>query len=476
MLDSNSKDSNSKFMTKFMTKKSSVERIDGFNSFILFEMCGAIGCGKTAIVKGMEKIYNGIVSAHKRLPIRLQSEPYIPKMRFVYEDVTSTKCLSAIESYYNGTMSSVQMEGIITQQHITNLLDKMEGLDYNEIIISDRSIIEDLLFIDELYKRGSVEPLDSPAMESIVDNVRSVACTLNRHGKSRRILINTDIDECLRRISKRGRPFEGGINADTLKPLVLPREFCNLITNFDPSLSETACATAMFIEILNFVRTCTNPPLRDAGKVQPIPFIPKTLISLYGIPGVGKTFILKAIENLFDRVSWPEAPIIYDESDSKSRLDLMKAVYGGAEIPPNVVQYQIDTERYKSMASKVNLNHFLFTDVGSETSNIFAKVNNCNPPCIMPPNLTYSDAVKSMFGKELNINLHSGMEDVLKRINMRGRHNEYKGLTVGYLGDILKGIRGLDSINELEYDISDVFKILESILMIVHTMLSTLGK
>lgn len=473
MLDNNSKDSNSKFVDKM----SSAERIGRLNSFMLFEMCGAIGCGKTAIVKGMEKLYNDIVSSHKRLPERLQSELHLPKIRFVYEDVTSDACLSAIESYYNGTISSVQMEGIITQKHIANLLDQMDGIDHNEVIISDRSIIEDLLFIDELYKQGRVEPLDSPAMEAIADNVKSVARALNQQwSRSWRILINTPIDECLRRISKRGRPFEGSINADTLKPLVLPREFCNLITNFDPSLSETACATAMFIEIINFVRACTRSSLRDIAEVQPTTFIPKTLISLYGIPGVGKTFILKAIENLFDRVSWPEAPIIYDGSDSKPRLDLMNAVYGGAEIPPNVVQYQIDNERYKSMASKVNLNHFLFTDVGSETSNIFTKVNNCSPPCIMPPNLTYSDAVKSMFGKELNINLHSGMEDVLKRINMRGRHNEYKGLTVGYLGEILKGIRGLDSLNELEYDISDVFKILESILMIVHTMLSTLGK
>ena len=188
MLDSNS-------LNKFVDKMSSAERIGRFNSFMLFEMCGAIGCGKTSIVKGIEKIYKGIANAHKLLPERLQSELHLPKIRFVYEDVTSDTCLAAIESYYKGTMSSVQMEGIITSQHIANLLDQMEGIEPDEVIISDRSIIEDLLFIDELYARGSVDPLDSPAMAAIADNVKSVARALNRHGQSWRILINTDIDE-----------------------------------------------------------------------------------------------------------------------------------------------------------------------------------------------------------------------------------------------------------------------------------------
>ena len=378
----------------------------------IYELCGAIGCGKTSILEEIKEIASRV---SKRVPIR-----------FAFEDVTSDACVKAIDAFYAGGISAVDLEITIISSHVRNLCEAISGADVGTVIVTDRSLIEDHLFALDLLRKEQLK--GESQSESLVNGLKFVINSIlmldklikSKH-KVTRVLIDIPLEESIKRIKKRGRDFEKGLTEADLAPLVLSNNLCDYVLGFDENLSPAAYAALMFTKIIGHVLST------------------QTLVSLYGIPGIGKTFTLNALDDLVKAVSYKaigsDNNTIYDWSDSDSRRQMMADNYITGKTPPSKVQHLLDMDRLHAFEHTPH--RVVFTDVGPATSDVFSAVNGVAPAYIHnswgSEIKTYREAIEGMFPKRLDIVIDDTIENVRDRIAIRNRDGEDVGLEPRYL-------------------------------------------
>ena len=421
----------------------------------IYELCGAIGCGKTSILEEVKDIASRVNSS---VPIR-----------FAFEDITSDDCLKAIDAFYAGGMSAVDLEITIIGSHVRNLCEAIKGAEPDTVIVTDRSLIEDHLFaLDLLRKEQSKGESQSEALvkglKFVINSIFMLDELIKSKHKVTRILIDIPLHESIKRIAKRGRDFEKGLTEADLAPLVLSSNLCDYVLGFDENLSPAAYAALIFTKIIEHV--LSTP----------------TLVSIYGIPGIGKTFTLNAMDDLVKKVGLfgihrvecrGGGNTIYDESDSDSRKQMMAENYITGQTPPSKVQHLLDMDRLKPFVK--NSHQVVFTDVGPATSDVFSKVNGISPAYIrngLNGIQTYSESIHGIFPHRLDIVLSDAVENVRNRIAVRNRDGEDVGLDARYLEAVHDGLVKIAGATLLSYtDKMPIGKLLDVILKLVGKFL-----
>lgn len=378
---------------------------ENFDNITILEICGAVGSGKSETVKELEELIR-------------QSDNFgmgdDAEFAFLYEDIQSEETKTAINGFYNHTMPAVELERIICANRINNYINAIHRKSDKKyrFIISDRSIMEDIPFIDTLITKKNEKELTN-----IIRNINGIYNVFRRWGLNViKYELNPGLDICLERIRKRNRPSEKEIDKELLERLSMwiraDRKFDNSAT--DPK--ETA--------LMLFCAFYRNWFEMSDSQLPP----PKVLVSLYGIPGSGKTTLLRAMEYM---LNIPNAKFIEDISESEDIKEMQKNVYteNPERMTPSEVQLVLDKRRIAMFKEQIDdFTDFVFTDIGPKTSEIFRRVTNCELDD------TYDSELSENFDIFLNVIIEPpDMGSAISHIKSRGRPGEEQGLNEDYL-------------------------------------------
>lgn len=408
----------------------------------LFEFAGPIGSGKTATADAVAEML-------AQCKFVKQTGYHIFKLN---EDIISEENKKAIAEFYEGQKDGSELEKVICGNRMQMLIDSLNvALSKEEpsIIISDRSIEEDIQFIEYLMSRSSDWDV-SDKLYTIITNINNFLETINltRTRIIHNILyLNPGLDTAIERIRHRGRPNEQQINYTTLVELTTnPKCFQNgnvrVIENGSLNVEETALmAYERIIWEVAPLRKCHNIPLH------------RMLVSFYGVPGSGKTYFLEKIKEKMsqfghDAECEPDFDaVIKDGSDDDEMVEAQRKVYeeNNGRLTPDEMQSWIDNRRLNDFDDLLS-DHFcafVFTDVGPLTSEIFRKSTGCKP--VLSDNYFYwfSDVGGGDFDIFVNVVVEpsGGLSEVRNHIKERGRPGEYEYFTEEKLDEINELIR-----------------------------------
>lgn len=441
----------------------------------LFEFAGAIGSGKTVTSEITVEFLKRCKSC----------EDY--KILTLNEDITSESNKKAIEDFYAGSSNDADLETVICGNRMKSLIEvlnyALEAANDEKrlvIIVSDRAIEEDLTFINNLLikHRFDDDRTISNRLQMICENIETFVNDI-QNDKSRVIheiiYLKPDLETAINRIRKRGRPSEQQISKELLKSLTTdPCEFYGpkkiINNNF---LTERECALLAFIHIRAMCHFFMFSLLRNERSLK------KVLVSFYGVPGSGKTYLVNRITKMIKEASGFTPTKVLDDSDCKEMVDAQNEVYTDAsqKLTPDEMQNWIDERRIDKFESAVSngLSSLVFTDVGSQTSIVFRKTSGC-------VNVDEKNDYANWFDKsgvfDIFINVvvspkTGGLAEVRNHIKERGRPGEYEYFTEERLCEIDKEINNYVRDNntvhvENDYTeecVMDVFhKVMESII------------
>lgn len=408
----------------------------------LVEIAGAIGSGKSETVNELRKIFN----------VTEESGELFENfgITYIYEDIVSDKTTSAIRSFYEGGMAGDELENIICSARINNLLTTLWNLsdDRPWLVISDRSIEEDCPFIDDLHKKTE----DCYTRVNLQHIKNLIKCFVQQMSRIDSAIVHcvmyleTNPEEALNRIRKRGRPSESQIDIQRLVELTLP---------INDVQAGTVCSinntnmSAKYTALTGYMLICQW--LEHFGALDDIP---KLLVSFYGVPGVGKTTLMNEV---WSKLSYC-ADKIQDRSDEPAMMEEQRKVYeqNYDKMTPDEIQILIDRRRlcdyHNVCVSRQRMNGgpvplFFITDVGPYTSYIFRNVTGCKQDD------TYEKETKKYFTRFLNVVVqpkHGDLSLVVEAIKQRGRPGEISGLNTEYLQRVS---------DEIDFTMCDVVRV-----------------
>lgn len=341
-----------------------------YNPVFLFEFAGPIGAGKSETCRELSKLLEEM-----KIPQRGF------RMNALEEDIYSESTKSVIDDFYSGKSDSPsELEKTICSTRLQMLINLLllhkEADNGPRIILSDRAFEEDVVFIDNLLanetKKDEIERLNN-----IKNNIKKFAMGLDELDSAvihYVIYLNPGLSEALRRIKKRGRPSEQQLNSISLCRLTSDplKTFVGTVLpygNKDVSARETATLLAnIILDEINSYGTYAELPA------------PKVLLSAYGVPGSGKTSLIRRLQSNLIGFSH-ELDVFLDDSDSEDIVEKQKSVYEESTdcFPPEKMQWYIDKRRIESFRRLIkgsNGRLLTLTDIGPQTSNIFRSTNS----------------------------------------------------------------------------------------------------
>lgn len=410
----------------------------------LFEFAGAIGAGKTATADATVELMHQC-GLDKKF-----------RIFHINEDIQSNDNKKAIDDFYNekSESSDADLENTICGKRIQNLIDVLNvaGSTENElpaIIISDRSVEEDVKFICNLIeKNGDCGVSDK--LYAIKQNIYTFLRNINDF-ESRVIhkvlYLWPGLEEALNRIRRRGRPNEQQINYDTLSKLTtFPEDFSYGVI-FDINNSELDIEEAALMSYERIIWEIAAPLDNDESENK-VP-LHKVLVSFYGVPGSGKSYFLKELHAKLSVFSFEEGcypdfcATVFDQSDGPHIEEEQRKIYENEDLAMTADDMQdwIDDRRIAAF-DELEGDHFsafIFTDVGPLTSVIFRRVTGCI-------NVDEDNEYAKWFscGNSHRYDIHinvvvepSGdLDEVRQHIKERGRPGEYEYFTVEKLEEI----------------------------------------
>lgn len=410
-------------LTKVRDMSTLVPRVtDTEYPIYLFEFGGAIGSGKSETAKEVMPFLLKHLCGEKH---GLRSGGFnVVELR---EDINSDANIKAIDDFYKGGGSSPsELERQICGRRLQMLLDVIKDHKENHdirplIILSDRCIEDDLLFIKELLNKQDVSLYEKERLRTIHDNISTFVVGMNVFDSAifhTTIYLEPYTDIALERIRKRGRPNEQQIDKATLWRLTGESGalICQDVVSIDNGhITSTETATITIYEILKRLNLA-----------------PRILISLYGIPGAGKSYMAKAFGRLLSVVN-PATMIktfatVLDESEQSDIVEEQRKIYEDEHyrMSADEIQNWIDNRRLRRF-QEIDVENYplVITDIGPKTSQIFRNVTKC-----VGPDFGYATTVSAMFDVRLNVVVHpEGIDVVRRHIAERGRPGEYEYFT-----------------------------------------------
>lgn len=384
------------------------------NEVYIFEFAGPIGSGKTSTADALYELlleckFDKLFNLYK-----------------INEDITSDKTKSAIDKFYSGPRTveaAEELENVICGTRIENLLNVLLSLDDSvpSIIISDRSLEEDIKFIENLESEIGT----SIGLLNIKSNINNLLLELSDFFRHIIFYLDCGLNVALSRIRKRGRPNEQQLSRELLKKITTNRfEFGKVrnIVNAEIDAYETAFAA--------FIRLCKT--------VNIDLMLPRTLVSFYGVPGVGKTTFVKLLKK--------QMPFFVEElcdaSEDEEIINEQEKVYtnNSEAMTPEHIQRCIDERRIKQfryMFCGEMVPWITFTDIGPATARIFKRTTGC-----LDPSDVYFKWFDGKFEIFLNVVISpkNGIRDVQEHIAERGRPGELGYFTGERLGELEREI------------------------------------
>lgn len=412
----------------------------------LFEFAGAIGSGKTATADAVTELLSlcGITETYRVFKLN--------------EDILNKDNKKAIEDFYaSGSEDDSELENTICGNRIRTLIDTLNvalSCEEKTIIVSDRSVEEDIAFINMLLAKHKSKDLASEVIDRLYTirlNIETFLSNINEF-ESRVIhkilYLKPGLDNAIKRIRHRGRPSEQQIGYELLDALTVePSGFSKgdvyVIKNADFDIKETA-----FMAYERIIWELASP-----NEAHGLP-LHKMLVSFYGVPGSGKTYFLKELKNKLEQFSFDNGcdpdfdAIVKDESDEKDIVEEQRKVYesDGNPMTADDMQSWIDKRRIEDFEECVD-DHFCaftFTDVGPLTSVIFRKSTDCIDKS---ENNDYAKWFVNSDGGNFDIFVNvivepaEGLQEVRCHIKDRGRPGEYEYFTEEKLDQIQELIR-----------------------------------
>jgi len=342
---------------------------DTYHPVFLFEFAGPIGAGKSETCRELFNLFE---------------EMKIPYTGFRFnhleEDIYSESTKKAIDDFYSGKSDSPsELEKTICSNRLQMLINKLlyhkQADDGPRIVLSDRAFEEDIVFIDNLLANETREN-EIERLNNIKSNIKEFARGLDEFDSAvihYVIYLDPGLSEALRRIKKRGRPNEQQLNFISLGRLTSDplRTFAGTVLPFgnkDISARETATLLAnIILDEINSYGTYAELPS------------PKVLLSAYGVPGSGKTSLIRKLHSNLIGFSH-EFEVFLDDSDSDEIVEKQKLVYEESTkcLTPEEMQKYIDKRRiegFRRLLKGSNSLLLMLTDIGPQTSNIFRSTN-----------------------------------------------------------------------------------------------------
>ena len=421
-------------LTKVRNMSTLVPRVmDTEYPIYLFEFGGAIGSGKSETAKKvipfLLKCLGGECRGDRAGGFN------VVELR---EDINSDANKKAIDDFYKGGGSSPsELERQICGRRLQMLLDVIKRqLEHDVrplIILSDRCIEDDLLFIKELINKNKNLEQERRKLINIHDNISTFVVGMNVFDSAilhTTIYLEPSPDEALARIRKRGRPNEQQIDKATLWRLTGESDklICNDVVSIDNGhITPIETATIAFYEILKRLRLA-----------------PRILVSLYGIPGAGKSYMAKEFGRLLSVVN-PVTMVktfatVLDESEQSDIVEEQRKIYEDEHyrMSADEIQNWIDNRRLRRFKEiDTETYPLVITDIGPRTSQIFRNVTECSTP-----DFCYENTVSEMFDVCMNVVVNAeGLDVVRQHIAERGRPGEYEYFTESRLRRIDEEIR-----------------------------------
>lgn len=385
-------------------------------NFVIVEVCGAIGSGKTATTEELEKLIKETNNFGEK----------DVQVEFIYEDITSAVTKKAIDDFYSGRANSAELESVICgtrfgkyAETILRLMEDGNPQD-TKVIVSDRSLLEDLPFIDKLLQEEKDEDT-LLKLSKIKENIINFVTNLTNSSELIHFFLNPSLETSLQRIKKRGRPSEKQIDLDLLGFLTLD---IDEVSYADTVKIDNSIMTAEETALMLFERLYWTVSAITASVCQHDYFL---LVSFYGVPGCGKTSALKFVErNLCDYMP-RDYMSVEDASEDETIVDMQKKIYTNDEEKPTPEQIQKKLDDDRAAMFEV-CDKSVFTDIGPLTSDVFRVVTGCEE------NDSYREKVSSPFNIFVNVLIEpKTYGDVLNHIKERGRPGEVEGLSEEYL-------------------------------------------
>lgn len=357
----------------------------------IVQMFGAIGCGKSTIVSAIENMVNGA--------------KHSDKFKFVREKHLEID--GTVSEYYaglSGAAQFVELEHVICGDRLDTLVSAIENAEPNTIIITDRSILEDVTFIRQYIDNelDKDRPQECLGLMRFADDIESVDYMLGTLFNCVNIRIDTPHEICKERTVIRGREFERTLTAEKIAELdkyseLYIEEFPRLDGELDPQVN-AAIVLLMLGEKIVGRNVC---------------------LSVYGLPGSGKSTVCEHIWRMLPFVGFK---YLLDSSDSHLRRNVMGTQYSINLLDASALQCYLDIERIGDlMFAKGNA---LLTDIGSATSLIFSRANDIEPPkCTNLGDGTYKSFFDSLF-IEIPFVLSCSVDTAVDGIKSRNRNGE----------------------------------------------------
>lgn len=424
-------------LTKAMDMSTLVPRVwDTKYPIYLLEFGGAIGAGKSETAEEVYMMLGALGGTGKY------------DIRILREDIQSAANKKAIDDFYNGAKGPVELERQICGSRLEMLLKTIESHPdtCSLIIVSDRAIEDDLVFIRSILSTKVMSENEKSELAAIVDNISEFVRELDEMDSAivhTTIYLEPDPDEALSRIRKRGRPNEQQIDKATLRRLTgeSGKLICKdvvSIDNSDLTVFETGTLSALVLW-------------------NRLDIIDNVLISVYGVPGVGKSKLASVLTGWLQMCEPRNmnslivgVPDRSDDEDIKAEQSLVYEGHTAAAMSPDSMQNWIDSRR---VADFENSRTFFpsalltITDVGPWTSEVFCKATGCSEE-----HTGYREWFRNRYHKYLNVIVQpaGGFKMVREHIKERGRPGEYEYFTEERLSRI--GHLLLECEDEIKFD------------------------
>lgn len=393
-----------------------------YHPVFLFEFAGPIGAGKSETCKELSKLFE---------EMKIQQHGF--RMNALEEDIYSESTKSAIDDFYSGKSDSPsELEKTICSTRLQMLINLLllhkEADNGPRIILSDRAFEEDIVFIKKLLAEETREE-EIESLNNIVDNIEKFAMELDELDSAvihYVIYLNPGLPEALRRIKRRGRPSEQQIDYSALSDLTSDplKTFVGTVLPYgNEKISARETATLLANVILD--------EINSYGTYAELPS-PKVLLSAYGVPGSGKTSLIRKLQSNLIGFSH-ELMVFLDDSDSEDIVEKQKLVYEESAkcLTPEEMQWYIDKRRIKGFRELLegsNGKSLMITDIGPQTSNIFRSTNDLklDSKYLMQLEGNYDVFVNVVVFPDLEVPSWTRCRRAIKE---RGRPGEYEWFT-----------------------------------------------